>query len=387
VLVCFGTRPEAIKLAPVISQLEQDERLSSITVTTSQHREMLQQVLTTFDIRPEIDLSLMRERQQLSSLTARAVSALGETIGDIRPNAVLVQGDTTTAFCAALAAFYHGVPVGHVEAGLRTHNTRDPFPEEINRRLISTVAEWHFCPTERNSAALAAEGIPRDRLLVTGNTVIDALLMISNRPLAPAEAHPIPSKGTFRRILVTLHRRETQGETQRRLAAMLRRVADRPDVQVLFPVHLSPAVRESVVAELDSHPKVHLIDPLEYTQFVHAMKTSDLVVTDSGGVQEEAPTFGIPVIVMRETTERREGVDAGCVLLSGTDHDAVERDIVRLLDDSTEYDRMARATNPYGDGHAAERVVARLRRDLADPESREEPLPFAAHRAKASARR
>lgn len=362
-MVCFGTRPEAIKVAPVINCLVAGGELEAMTVVTAQHREMLDQMLDAFGLTPDVDLNLMRDRQGLGELTARAISALSEQMLLHRPDAVLVQGDTTTALCASLAAFYTGIPVGHIEAGLRTNHPRNPFPEEINRRLIAPLAKWHFCPTERSAFNLRAEGVPSRDILVTGNTVIDQLLVTAERPL-PERGHAIPPKGRRRRILVTLHRRETQGEAQRQLCAMLARIARRPDVEILFPVHMSPTVRESVDAELSGLDHVHRIEPLDYVTFVHALRDSDLVVTDSGGIQEEAPSLGVPVLVMRDTTERPEGVAAGCVRLSGTRPQDVERDIVELLGSRDAYERMAKTVNPYGDGRASERIVARLRRDL-----------------------
>jgi UDP-N-acetylglucosamine 2-epimerase (non-hydrolysing) len=364
VMVCFGTRPEAIKVAPVITRLHEDSELEPVTVTTGQHREMLDQMLDAFALKPDVDLGLMRERQDLAGLTARAMSALDEQMTRWQPHAVLVQGDTTTAFCAALAAFYARIPVGHIEAGLRTGNPHNPFPEEINRRLVAPLARWHFCPTERSAFNLRAEGVASSDIAVTGNTVIDQLLLTARRPAPDLVARGIPPKSRRRRILVTLHRRETQGDGQRRLCAMLARVARRPDVEIVFPVHMSPTVRESVDAELSGVDRVHCVAPLDYVAFVHALRDSDLIVTDSGGIQEEAPSLGVPVLVMRETTERPEGVAAGCVRLSGTRPEEVERDIVELLDDRAVYERMATTANPYGDGRAAERIVTRLRRDL-----------------------
>jgi UDP-N-acetylglucosamine 2-epimerase (non-hydrolysing) len=363
-MVCFGTRPEAIKVAPVINRLVADSELDAITVTTAQHREMLDQMLDAFGLTPDVDLDLMRDRQDLAGLTARAVTALSEQMSLLRPQAVLVQGDTTTAFCASLAAFYAQISVGHIEAGLRTNDPRNPFPEEINRRLIAPLARWHFCPTERSAFNLRGEGVPSRNILVTGNTVIDQLLTTARLPLTDERRHSIPPKGRRRRILVTLHRRETQGEAQRQLCAMLARIARRPDVEILFPVHMSPAVRESVEAELSGVDHIHRVEPLDYVSFVHALREADLVVTDSGGIQEEAPSLGVPVLVMRDTTERPEGVAAGCVRLSGTRPQEVERDIVELLEDREVYERMARTVNPYGDGHASERILGRLRRDL-----------------------
>lgn len=367
VLVCFGTRPEAIKLAPVIDAMRDSGGLDVVTVTTAQHREMLDQMLATFAIEPDHDLDLMRAEQGLAELTGRAVSGLAGVVATERPDAVLVQGDTTTAFCGALAAFYAGVPVGHVEAGLRTHDRRNPFPEEVNRRLVTPLARWHFCPTSRSAENLLAEGVASNDVEITGNTVIDALQATAANPLGPAEAALLPPKRAARRILVTLHRRETQGQAQRALCRMLARVARASDCEILFPVHLSPAVRASVHAELAGCEGVRLIDPLPYRAFVHALRSADLVVTDSGGIQEEAPSFGVPVLVMRETTERPEGVEAGCVRLSGTCPERLGADIDELLADSDVYARMARAANPYGDGRAAQRIVARLEADLASP--------------------
>jgi UDP-N-acetylglucosamine 2-epimerase (non-hydrolysing) len=277
---------------------------------------------------------------------------------------VLVQGDTTTAFCAAFAAFYARVRVGHVEAGLRTDDPARPFPEEINRRLITPVCTWNFCPTAGSADNLRSERVAEATIEVTGNTVVDALLHVASRPLPQDEAAALPAKTAARRILVTLHRRETHGAAQRRLCRMLARVAARPGVEIVFPVHLSPVVRESVFSELGGLDNVHLVDPVDYVAFIALMRSADIVVTDSGGVQEEAPSLDVPVLVMRDTTERPEGVDAGCARLSGTDPAGVERDILALLDDPAEHARMAAVPNPYGDGRAAERIAARLRADL-----------------------
>lgn len=363
VMVCVGTRPEVIKMAPVVQALARAGE-QVLLVTTGQHREMLQQALDAFDLEPDIDLGLMQPDQTPAALTSRAVAALDRLIGEIQPRAVLVQGDTTTAFCGALAAFYQQVPVGHVEAGLRTGHRRNPFPEEINRRLITPLADWHFCPTERSRASLLAEGVPTATVVLTGNTVVDALLATANAPLEPVLRVLLPRRVAPRRLLVTLHRRETQGAAQRALCRMLAAIASRDDVEIVFPVHLSPAVRASVYAELDGRANVHLIPPLAYRPFVHLLRSADIVVTDSGGIQEEAPSFGVPVLVMRETTERPEGIHAGCARLSGTDPTQVAADITLLLDDRDTYNQMAHATNPYGDGHAAERIVTRLSEDL-----------------------
>ena len=362
VMVCFGTRPEVIKLAPVIQRLERDVRLDVMTVTTAQHREMLEQMLETFAIDPDVDLDLMRPCQDLAALTSRAVAALGETIVELKPDAVLVQGDTTTALSAALAAFYSQVPVAHVEAGLRTDDAQRPFPEEMNRRLLTRLANWHFCPTPESARNLEEEGIPLTTIEVTGNTVVDALETIVDRLDDGSASADVPPKRARHRVLVTLHRRETQGTQQRALCRMLARVASRGDVEVVFPVHRSPAVRRSVQSELGSSHNVHLRPPVDYVSFVELMRTSDLVVTDSGGVQEEAPSFGVPVVVMRDTTDRPEGVRAGCAVLAGTDPSRVRFHINRLLDDPQARSRAGQ--NPYGDGRAAERVADRIALEL-----------------------
>lgn len=366
VMVCFGTRPEAIKLAPVIRRLAEEPQLELCSVTTAQHREMLDQMLTAFGLEPDVDLGLMRSGQGLSELAARAIVGVDRLIAERRPDALLVQGDTTTALSAALAAHHAGVAVGHVEAGLRTGDPGDPFPEETNRRLLASLARWHFCPTERSVENLLAENVGRADILRTGNTVVDALHRIAEAPLEPGELALLPPRSASRRILVTLHRRETQGEAQRALCSMLAVIAaERPDVEIVFPVHLSPAVRASVPAELASLANVHLLDPLPYRTFVHLLRSADLVLTDSGGIQEEAPSFGVPLLVMRNATERPEGIAAGCARLAGTDPTAVAAELGTLLDDADAYARMARAANPYGDGRAAERIVRRLARDLA----------------------
>jgi UDP-N-acetylglucosamine 2-epimerase (non-hydrolysing) len=365
VLVCFGTRPEIIKLAPVIDELRRSATLDPLTVTTGQHRQMLDQMLEVFGIVPDVDFGLMRPCQDLAELTGRAIMALGAAVAAHEPAAIVVQGDTTTAMCAALAGFYADVPVAHVEAGLRTNDPRRPFPEEINRRLVGQLAQWHFCPTWSSAENLLLAGTAPSSVQVTGNTVIDALLAMLDRPLPAELRHVLPPKRALRRILVTLHRRETQGESQRRLCEMLAQIAQRPDVEVLFPVHMSPAVRASVRAELEGRDGVHLMEPLSYRTFVHALRTSDLVITDSGGIQEEAPALGLPVLVIRDKTERPEGVEAGCAVLCGTDPDGVNAQVQRLLDDPVAYQAMANAPNPYGDGTAASQIVGRLERDLA----------------------
>lgn len=377
VLVCFGTRPEVIKLAPVIEQLHGCESLEPLMVTTGQHREMLDQMLDVFGIVPDVDHGLMRPCQALAELTGRAVIELGAAVATHEPAAVVVQGDTTTAMCAALAAFYAEVPVAHVEAGLRTNDPRRPFPEEINRRLVAQLARWHFCPTWRSAENLVLAGVDSNSVHVTGNTVIDALLSTLNGSRSRPAA--LPPRWGRRRILVTLHRRETHGEPQRRLCRMLAELAQRSDLDVLFPVHMSPAVRASVRAELRARDRVYLTEPLDYVTFVRALQTSYLVLTDSGGIQEEAPALDVPVLVMRDKTERPEGVDAGCAVLCGTDPEGVKAHAIRLLDDPIAYQAMAGAPNPYGDGTAARQIVGRLEHDLAAVgRPAESPPPLAA---------
>jgi UDP-N-acetylglucosamine 2-epimerase (non-hydrolysing) len=366
-LVCLGTRPEVVKLAPVIAALEASPSFEVTVATTAQHRQMLDQMLRTFGIEPQFDLGLMRERQTLADLTGAAVPALASVIEIVRPDVVIVQGDTTTTFCAALAAFYEGVPVAHVEAGLRTHDLASPFPEELNRKLTGSIARWHFCATPAAAANLLGEGVAPKTIEVTGNTVIDALLTTRARVLEHgwrARTAIPPKRDGLKRVLVTLHRRESQGMPQRRLCQMLARLAAEQPIDVVFPVHLSPSVRTVVLDELAAASNVHLIDPLEYEDFVYALAHSDIVLTDSGGVQEEAPSLDVPVLVLREVTERPEGIDAGCARLSGTDPAVVAQHLGEVLGDSAVYDRMSAAANPYGDGTAAARIVSRLELDL-----------------------
>jgi UDP-N-acetylglucosamine 2-epimerase (non-hydrolysing) len=353
-LACVGTRPEVIKMAPVIHELARRGEQVHL-VTTGQHREMLRQALDTFELEPDIDLELMQSGQSLAELTGRAIPALDRVIGETHPRLVLVQGDTTTALCGALAAFYQRVPVGHVEAGLRTNVPTDPFPEEANRRLIGQLATWHFCPTPLNAEHLLREAITQSSVYVTGNTVIDAALAVAARTTPAA-----PRADGRRRVLVTMHRRETQGETQQRISQAIAQLAWREDVHVIFPLHLSPSVRASVVPILDGHPNVTLCDPMDYEALIAQLCSVDLVITDSGGLQEEAPAFGLPVLVMRDTTERPEGVAAGCSVLCGADPDRILAHANELLDDPTVYARMAGACSPYGDGHAAKRIVDAL---------------------------
>jgi len=318
---------------------------------------MLRQVLDTFGLVPDYDLDIMTERQSLSHITTRALEGLEKVVGEVRPDLVLAQGDTTTTFAAALAAFYHKTRFGHVEAGLRTDDKYDPFPEEMNRRLTSVLADLHFAPTERARKALLAEGVRDETIFVTGNTVIDALLTVAAGEYEFDEERIRRALGFGRVILVTAHRRENWGEPMRRICEAIRRIVSRhDDLSVVFSVHKNPVVREVVFPELENVDRVALIEPPDYVPFVHLMKSAYLILTDSGGVQEEAPSLGKPVLVLRKTTERPEGVEAGNAKLVGTDPDVIANEVDRLLSDDDAYRAMARVANPYGDGHAAERI-------------------------------
>lgn len=374
VMVVFGTRPEAIKLAPVIERLEREDGFDVITVLTGQHREIVHQTLPLLGIKPTVDLELMRPDQNLSEFAGRALSALAPVIAEHSPSAVIVQGDTTSAFIGGMAAFHEQIPVAHVEAGLRTDDPLRPFPEEVNRRLVGVFARWHFAPTVDAAANLLRERVPMDRITVAGNTAVDAVLAISQRPPSAEVRSRLPERRAARRLLVTMHRRETQGEAQRALCRMLSELARDRDVEIILPMHMNPRVRASVQGELSGQAAVHLLEPADYVTFVHLLRSSDLVVTDSGGLQEEAPALDIPVLVMRETTERPEGVAAGCSRLCGTDPEAVRGAIEELLDDPAAYAAMAAAPNPYGDGCAAVRIADRLAEDLLGAELAEEPL-------------
>jgi UDP-N-acetylglucosamine 2-epimerase (non-hydrolysing) len=365
VLVVFGTRPEAIKLAPVITELKRRPRKFRLTVAvTAQHRHMLDQVLAVFDIRPDFDLDVMRPGQTPSAVLSRVVEGIDRVLAKTRPDIVMVQGDTTSALAAALAAYHRRVAVGHVEAGLRTGDKYAPFPEEMNRRLISAVADVHFAPTAQARANLLAEGVPSRNVHVTGNTVIDALLaaLASNKPwrapivdrLLKSKVHGPESKV----ILVTAHRRESFGPGVERICrALARIVRANPDVEVIYPVHLNPNVRKPVTKLLSGQDRIHLIEPLEYLEFCRLMKASYLILTDSGGIQEEAPALGKPVLVLRDKTERPEAIEAGTARLVGTDPATVVVQAGRLLRSRAAYRRMAEAKNPFGDGRAAQRIV------------------------------
>jgi UDP-N-acetylglucosamine 2-epimerase (non-hydrolysing) len=366
VMVVFGTRPEAIKMAPVVHALKNHPGLHPIVVVTAQHRHMLDQVLDIFNIAPDYDLDIMKPGQTLSEITSRILLGMPAIFAEAKPDLVLVHGDTSTTLATALAAFYARVPVGHVEAGLRTGNMQAPWPEEANRRLTAPLSRHHFAPTERSRDNLLAENIAADTIIVTGNTVIDALLEVNGRILEDAvlkrqmvERFPFldPSR---RLLLVTGHRRENFGEGFERICRALATLAKRNDIQIVYPVHLNPNVQEPVHRHLSALPNVHLIEPQEYVPFVYLMQQSFVILTDSGGVQEEAPSLGKPVLVMRDTTERPEAVHAGTVRLVGTDQERIVSEINRLLDDAAAYASMAEAHNPYGDGQASARIVARI---------------------------
>jgi UDP-N-acetylglucosamine 2-epimerase len=364
VLTILGTRPEAIKLAPVIRALEaRPGAFVSRVCATAQHRELLDQALVPLGITPDLDLDLMVPGQTLAGLTARAVAELDVVLASERPDVVLVQGDTT-AFCGALAAFYHKVLVGHVEAGLRTGDRHAPFPEEVNRRFISQVADYHFAPTMGAANALHATGIDPARVFVTGNTVVDALLWMRDRVRAQTPAGmdallaELEDRGV---VLVTGHRRESFGEGFEQICFAIREVADRfPEVVFIYPVHLNPSVREPVLRILGGHPRIRLLEPLPYDAFTWLFDRATIVLTDSGGVQEEAPTLGKPVLVMREVTERPEGIDAGNALLVGARREGIVGAVAGLLESPEKRAAMGHVNNPYGDGHAAERIVGIL---------------------------
>ena len=359
VMSIFGTRPEAIKMAPVVRALmRHTDAIETRTLVTAQHREMLDQVLHLFRITPDYDLNIMAAGQTLFDITSRAMLGINEVFQKERPDLVLVHGDTTTTFAGALAAYYHQIPVGHVEAGLRTHDIYSPFPEEMNRRLTGGIATLHFAPTATAHENLRAEGIPEGRIFITGNTVIDALHH-TVRPdyVLPAELGSVDF-AEHRVLLVTTHRRENLGEPMRHVYRAIRDIIEElDDVEVIFPVHRNPKVREIVQEELGGLERVHLIDPLDYEPFANLMARVDIVLTDSGGIQEEAPALGKPVLVLRDTTERPEAVTAGTVRLIGTDERRVYEETMRLLTEPTAYTHMAEAVNPYGDGEAARRII------------------------------
>lgn len=355
-MTVFGTRPEAIKMAPVIKELQRrEEEIETIVCVTAQHRQMLDQVLETFHIVPDFDLNLMKQGQVLSSITSGVLTGMEKIYNQIRPDIVLVHGDTTTTFSAALAAFYQQIPIGHVEAGLRTYNKYSPFPEEINRQFVSLVADLSFAPTEMSRQNLLRENKSANSIVVTGNTAIDALKTTVSKDY---RNDLLTWASDSRMILLTAHRRENLGEPMRHMFRAIMRVLEKhPDVKVIYPVHMNPAVRSVAEEILGDCDRVKLIDPLDVLDFHNFMNASYLILTDSGGIQEEAPSLGKPVVVLRDTTERPEGVKAGTLQLAGTKEDTIYQIVENLLTDRAEYDRMSRASNPYGDGHASEHIV------------------------------
>lgn len=370
ILVVFGTRPEAIKLFAVVAALHADPRLEPVVCVSAQHRQMLDQVLEIAGIVPDHDLDLMKPDQTLDGLTAALLTGLGKVMDEVQPARVIVQGDTATAMAGALAAYYRKIPVDHVEAGLRSGNIYHPWPEEVNRKIIGQIASLHFAPTDVSAGALIAEQVDPARVHVTGNTVIDALHWVTSRIAAdPALAGglaELEARFAGRRIIgVTSHRRENFGGGMEAIAEAIRQIAARPDVAVIFPVHLNPNVRSVMNAALAGLDNVALIEPLDYPHFARLLSLAEIMLTDSGGVQEEAPALGKPVLVMRETTERPEGVSAGTAKLVGTETSVIVTEIFNLLDDKAAYEAMARAHNPFGDGHSARRIVELIGNEIA----------------------
>lgn len=358
VMTVFGTRPEAIKMAPLVLELKKHPQIKSSVTVTAQHRQMLDQVLKAFDIQPDHDLNIMKQRQTLSEITSNALLKLDQLFQEEKPDIVLVHGDTTTTFAGSLAAFYHQISVGHVEAGLRTHNKYSPFPEELNRQMTGSIADIHFAPTHEAKENLLTENKKEETIFVTGNTAIDAL----QTTVTEHYQHPILEKiGTDKMILLTAHRRENLGQPMKNMFRAIRRVVEEfEDVQVVYPVHLNPAVRDAAQTEFSGLDRVHLIEPLEVVDFHNFAAASHFILTDSGGVQEEAPSLGKPVLVLRDTTERPEGVKAGTLKLAGTDEETIYKMAKELLKDQKEYDNMSKASNPYGDGLASKRIVEML---------------------------
>ncbi len=356
VMSIFGTRPEAIKMAPLVKELEKREEIESIVCVTAQHREMLDQVLDTFHIKPDYDLNIMKQGQTLGDITTRALSGLEKVIKECQPNIVLVHGDTTTTFAGALAAFYNQVAIGHVEAGLRTNDKYSPYPEEMNRQMVDCMTDMYFAPTNLSKENLLKENIEESKIYVTGNTAIDAMSTTISNDYKNPELDWI--KDDEKLILLTAHRRENLGEPMRHIFKAIRKIVDEfPKVKVIYPIHLNPKVREVANEIFENCDRVKLIEPLEVFDFHNFQNKSYLILSDSGGIQEEAPSLGKPVLVLRDTTERPEGIDAGTLKLVGTDENTIYEEAKKLLTDKEAYDKMSKASNPYGDGHASERIV------------------------------
>lgn len=356
IMLVFGTRPEAIKMCPLVNELKRHSNYKTIVCVTGQHRQMLDQVLEAFSVVPDYDLSIMKEKQTLFDITTNIMNSIRKVLEEVKPNVVLVHGDTSTTFVTALACFYLQIPVGHVEAGLRTYNIYSPYPEEFNRQAVSIISQYNFAPTELSKQNLLREGKNENTIYVTGNTAIDAL-----RTTVRADyTHPELDWGADSRlILITAHRRENLGEPMKNMFRAIRRVMDEyPDVKAIYPIHMNPVVRETANAILGNDERIHIIEPLDVLDFHNFMARSFMILTDSGGIQEEAPSLGKPVLVMRDTTERPEGIEAGTLKLVGTDEETIYTEFKRLLTDKNAYDAMAKASNPYGDGHACERIAS-----------------------------
>lgn len=356
VMTVFGTRPEAIKMAPLVKELAKyDDKIESIVTVTAQHREMLDQVLNIFEIQPDYDLNIMKDRQSLIDVTTRCLEGLNKVFQEVKPDIVLVHGDTTTTFVASLAAFYNSIPIGHVEAGLRTWNKYSPYPEEMNRQLTGVLADLHFSPTPQSKENLLVENKPAASIFVTGNTAIDAL----KTTVKTQYTHPVLDKlGDDRLVLMTAHRRENTGKPMENMFNAIRRLVEKhEDIQVVYPVHMNPVVREIANRILGENNRIHLIEPLDVIDFHNFASRAYLILTDSGGVQEEAPSLGVPVLVLRDTTERPEGVTAGTLKLAGTEEETIYQLADELLSNQEAHDQMSKASNPYGDGHASKRIV------------------------------
>ncbi len=355
VMSIFGTRPEAIKMAPLVQELERRKEIQSVVCVTAQHREMLDQVLTTFHIKPDYDLNIMQQGQTLSDITTRALQGLDEVIKEAKPDIILVHGDTTTTFAGALAAFYNQVAIGHVEAGLRTYNKYSPYPEEMNRQMVDCMTDMFFAPTTLSRDNLLKENIPSEKIYITGNTAIDAMATT----IQPDYTHEVLDwVGSDRMILLTAHRRENLGEPMKNIFRAIRRVIEEvPDIKVVYPIHKNPLVRSAAEEILSGCDRVRLIEPLEVFDFHNFQNKAYIILTDSGGIQEEAPSLGKPVLVLRDTTERPEGIDAGTLKLVGTHEEVIFQETMRLLTDEDAYGKMSKAANPYGDGQASRRIA------------------------------
>ena len=361
VMSIFGTRPEAIKMAPLVKQLEKNSEIESTVCVTAQHREMLDQVLETFNIKPDYDLNIMKQGQTLSEITSRVLQGLESVMKEVKPDIVLVHGDTTTTFAAALAAFYNQIDIGHVEAGLRTDNKYSPYPEEMNRQMVDRMTDMFFAPTNLSKQNLLRENVDESKIYVTGNTAIDAMATTVRNDYYHPELDWL--ENGERLILVTAHRRENLGDPMRHIFSAIRRLVDNyPDVKVIYPIHLNPKVRDVAHEIFDGCNRVKLIEPLEVFDFHNFINKCYMIMSDSGGVQEEAPSLGKPVLVLRDTTERPEGIDAGTLKLVGTNEENIYEEASKLLSSQEEYEKMSKAANPYGDGHASERIVEAIRK-------------------------